>query len=304
MSRVWFSLALTLALTLTLSAQGAEPVKLWPGKAPGETKDIGPEKYLETKKGQLEVKRLTNVTEPTITIYAPPKDKANGTAVIVAPGGGYNILAIEHEGTDVCEWLNKLGVTAVLLKYRVPRRAMQMPENLAMIQDAQRAVSLVRGMQKELGIDPTRVGMLGFSAGGNLTAWACLTKKRMYDKIDKTDEVFSHEPNFGILVYPGGIIDKEGKLKPEFVVKQDSPPMFFAHSSDDGVSSENSVALYMALKKVKVPVEMHLYASGGHGYGMRKIPHPCASWPDRAGDWMKARGLLDKPKSPVGEDKK
>jgi acetyl esterase/lipase len=295
MLRVWF--VLSLSLTLALSAQAAEPttVKLWSGKAPGETKDIGPEKYIEAKKGQPEVKRLTNVTEPTITIYAPPKDKANGTAVIVAPGGGYNILAIEHEGTDVCEWLTKLGVTAVLLKYRVPRREMQSPDNLAMIQDAQRAVSLVRSMQKELSIDPARVGMLGFSAGGHLTACTCLMKKRMYEKIDKTDEVFSHEPNFGILVYPGGIIDKEGKLKPEFVVQKDSPPMFFAHSSDDNVSSENSVALYMALKKVNVPVEMHLYASGGHGYGMRKIPHPCASWPDRAADWMKARGLLEKP---------
>jgi acetyl esterase/lipase len=299
-------LSLTLTLALALSAEAAEPtvVKLWPDKAPGETKDIGPEKYQEPKKGQLDVKRLTNVSEPTIAIYSPPKDKNTGVAIVVAPGGGYNILAIEHEGTDVCEWLNKLGVTAVLLKYRVPRREMQMPDNLAMIQDAQRAISLVRSMQTELKIDPTRVGMLGFSAGGNLTAWTCLTKKRMYDKIDKTDEVFSHEPNFGILVYPGGLIDKGGALKPEFEVKIDSPPMFFAHSSDDGVSSENSVALYLALKKNKVPAELHLYASGGHGYGMRKIPHPCASWPDRAADWMKARGLFEQTKPDPNAPKK
>jgi acetyl esterase/lipase len=291
-------LALTLALTLALSAQGAEPqvVKLWPGKAPGETKDIGPEKYIEAKKGQLDVKRLTNVTEPTITIYSPPKDKANGTVVIVAPGGGYNILAIEHEGAQTCEWLQSLGVTAVLLKYRVPRRERQAPENLATLQDAQRAVSLVRGMQTELGIDPTRVGMLGFSAGGHLTACAALTKKRMYDKIDKVDEVFSHEPNFALLVYPAYLVDKGGTLKPEFEVKIDSPPMFFAHSSDDGVTSENSVALYLALQKNKVPAELHLYASGGHGYGMRKTDHPCSKWPDRAADWLRARGLLEKPK--------
>ena len=287
---------LALAFALALSARAAEPttVKLWPAKAPGETKDIGAEKYIEAKKGQTEVKRLANVSEPTITIYSPPADKNTGVAVIVAPGGGYSILAIEHEGTDTCEWLTKLGVTAVLLKYRVPKREMQMPDNLAMIQDAQRAVSLVRSMQTELKIDPTRVGMLGFSAGGNLTAWACLTKKRMYDKIDKVDEVFSHEPNFALLVYPGGLIDKGGALKPEFEVKKDSPPMFLAHSSDD--NSENSVAMYMALKKNNVPAELHLYASGGHGYGMRKIPHPCASWPDRAADWMKARGLFEKPK--------
>jgi acetyl esterase/lipase len=243
------------------------------------------------------------VSEPTITVYSPAKDKANGTAVVVAPGGGYSILAIEHEGTDVCEWLNKLGVTAVLLKYRVPKRDAQTPENLAMVQDAQRAITLVRSMQTELGIDPTRVGMLGFSAGGHLTVCTALTKKRLYEKVDKADEVFSHEPNFAILVYPAYLSDKEGKLKPEFEVKKDSPPMFFAHSTDDPVTSEGSVALYMALKKNNVPAELHLYATGGHGYGMKKVPHPCASWPDRASDWMRARGLLDKAKPPAGEKK-
>ncbi len=295
MTRVWFAIAIT--LTLALSAGAAEPkvIKLWPGKAPGETKEIGPERYLEAKKGQSEVRRLTDVSEPTIAIYAPPADKANGTAVIVAPGGGYSILADEHEGSDVCEFLNNLGVTGVLLKYRVPKRAMQMPENLAALQDAQRAVSLVRSMATELKIDPTRIGFLGFSAGGNLAAWTLLTKKQMYDKIDKTDEV-SHEPNFGVLVYPAYIVDKAGVLKPEFDVKKDSPPMFFAHSSDDGVTSEGSVALYMALKKNNVPAELHLYASGGHGYGMRKSAHPCSSWPDRASDWLKTRGLLEKAK--------
>jgi acetyl esterase/lipase len=301
MSRI--CLALPFAFALALSARGADPVKLWPGKAPGETKDIGAEKYLEAKTPN-DVKRLTNVSEPTVTIYSPPKDKANGTAVVVAPGGGYSILAIEHEGTEVCEWLNRLGVTAVLLKYRVPKRDAQSPENLAMVQDAQRAITLVRSMQTELGIDPTRVGMLGFSAGGHLTVCTALTKKRLYEKVDKADEVFSHEPNFAILVYPAYLTDKEGKLKPEFEVKQDSPPMFFAHSTDDPVTSEGSVALYLALKKNKVPAELHLYATGGHGYGMKKTPHPSASWPDRAADWMKARGLLDKAKTSTGGDKK
>jgi acetyl esterase/lipase len=293
MSRALIPLAVTLALALP--ARGAEPkvIKLWPGNAPGEKKNIGPEKYQE-QKGPNDVKRLANVSEPTISIYAPPKDKANKTVVIVAPGGGYSILAIEHEGTQTCEWLQSLGVTAVLLKYRVPKRDMQSPDNLAMIQDAQRAITLVRSIQTDLNIDPTRVGMLGFSAGGHLTACAALYKKRMYDRVDEADEVFSHEPNFGILVYPGGVVDKGGKLKPEFEVKIDSPPMFFAHSSDDPVSSENSVALYRALKKNNVPAELHLYASGGHGYGMRKTEHPSAKWPDRAGDWMKARGLLEK----------
>ncbi len=289
MFRVCSSLFLTLALALPLFS--AEPIKLWPGKAPGETKDIGPEKYLEAKKGQSEVKRLTDVSEPTITIFAPPKDKATGTAVIVAPGGGYNILAIEHEGTQTCEWLQSLGVTAVLLKYRVPKRPTQTPDNLAALQDAQRAVSLVRSKAKELGVDPNRVGMLGFSAGGNLTAATCLTESRMYEG-DRVGEP-SSVPNFALLIYPAYLTEKDGTLKPEYKVTKQSPPMFFAHSTDDPVTSEGSVALYLALTKNKVPAELHLYASGGHGYGMRKIPHPAASWPDRAADWLKARGLLE-----------
>lgn len=295
MIRLCLPFALTLALAL--SARGAEPAthKLWPGKAPGETKDIGDEKLIAPKNA-TDVKRVSHVSEPTITVYAPPKDKANGTAVLVAPGGGYNILAIEHEGTQVCEWLNTLGVTAVLLKYRVPKHEAQTPDNLAMVQDAQRAISLVRSMSKELGIDPTRVGMLGFSAGGHLTVCTALAKKRMYETADKGEEQFSYLPNFAVLVYPAYLTDKGGALKPEFEVKKDSPPMFFAHSSDDPVTSEGSVALYSALKKAGVPSELHLYATGGHGYGMKKVPHPCATWPDRAGDWLKARGLLEKAK--------
>ncbi|MBY0308653.1 MAG: alpha/beta hydrolase [Phycisphaerales bacterium] len=295
MPRLYVSFAV-LALALPVGAADPPVHKLWPGRAPGETKDFGPEALLEAKKGQLDVKRLGNVSEPTITVYAPPKEKANGTAVLVAPGGGYNILAIEHEGTDVCKWLNDLGVTAVLLKYRVPKRPGQTPDNLAMVQDAQRAIAMVRGMSKELNIDPKRVGMLGFSAGGHLTACTALTPKRLYDNVDAADREFGSVPDFCVLVYPAYLTDKGGTLKDEFRVSKASPPMFFAHSSDDPVTSEGSVALYLALTKAKVPAELHLYATGGHGYGMRKVPHPCATWPDRAGDWLKARGLLDKAK--------
>jgi acetyl esterase/lipase len=258
---------------------------------PDEPQKVGPERYLESKAGQPAIRRLTDVGTPTLTIYQPPADKRTATAILVAPGGGYNILAIEHEGTQVCEWLQSLGITAALLKYRVPRRAGQVPDNLAMIQDAQRAVSLLRSRAQELGVDPQRIGMIGFSAGGNLTAWACLAEKRYYSPQDEHDRI-SSRPDFALLIYPAWLVDKQGQLKPEFRPSKTSPPMFFVHSSDDPISSDSSVALYLALKQQGVSAELHLYASGGHGYGMRPVPHPCASWPQRAAEWLQDRGFL------------
>ena len=290
--RILFALSLACAVPLSLGAAEPTVVKLWPGKAPGEVKDIGPEKETPPKNAG-DVKRLTNVGGPTIAVYQPAKDKATGAAVIVAPGGGYSILAIEHEGTQTCEWLNTLGVTAILLKYRVPKREMQMPDNLAAIQDAQRALSLTRANSKEWGIDPNRIGMLGFSAGGNLTAWAALAEKRMYEPLDDADKL-SHKPNFAMLIYPAYLVDKDGALKPEYKVTKESPPMFFAHANDDGVTPLSSAMLYAALKKNGVPAELHIYASGGHGFGMKKSGNPISEWPDRCGDWLKNRGYLEK----------
>lgn len=292
MRRLLFAAAL--AALLPAAVPAADPsatIDLWPGKAPGETKDIGPEVYNPPKDKQIDVKRLSNVSKPQLLVYPAPADKHTGTAVIVAPGGGYNILAIEHEGTQVCEWLNSLGVTAFLLKYRVPKRAMQLPDNLAAIQDAQRAVSLVRSKAADWKLAPDRIGMLGFSAGGNLTAWACLADKRHYDSIDDADKA-SSRPSFAALIYPAYLVDKGGALKAEYPVTKDSPPMFFAHASDDPVTPVSSVALYSALKKAGVPAELHVYATGGHGFGMRKSEHPVSSWPARCGDWMRGRGYL------------
>ncbi|MCS7272160.1 MAG: alpha/beta hydrolase, partial [Gemmataceae bacterium] len=271
---------------------GERPVwPLWPGNPPDEPSKVGPERYVTGKGAEADIKRLTDVGVPTLTLYPPPEGKRTGTAVIVAPGGGYNILAIEHEGTQVCEWLNTLGITAALLKYRVPRRPGQTPDNRAMIQDAQRAVSLLRSRAAEWAIDPQRIGMIGFSAGGHLTAWVCLTNQRYYQPGDEHDRA-SPRPDFALLIYPAWLVDKEGRLKPEFTPDKTSPPMFFVHSSDDPISSESSVALYLALKKHGVTAELHVYAHGGHGYGMRKVPYPCASWPQRAADWLQAQGYL------------
>lgn len=265
---------------------------LWDGTPPGEKEPSVKEKYLENIGPQMRFKRLSNVSVPTLTVYHPLADKHVGTAIIVAPGGGYSILAIEHEGTQVCEWLRSLGITAVLLKYRVPKRPGQNPDNLAMVQDAQRAVSVLRSRSAELGIDPQRIGMIGFSAGGHLTACTCLADQRYYDPRDRHDGVRG-TPDFALLIYPAWLVDKDGRLSPQFVPKKSCPPMFFVHTWDDPFTCESSVALFLALKKQGVSAELHVYARGGHGYGMLKVPYPCATWPDRAAEWMKSQGYLD-----------
>jgi acetyl esterase/lipase len=152
-------------------------------------------------------------------------------------------------------------------------------------------MSLVRANAAEWGIDPKRIGMLGFSAGGHLTACVSLFADRSYDTVDAADKE-SSIPNFGVLIYPGGVVDKDNKLKPEFKITPQSPPMCFVHATDDRVAVENSIELYRGLKLAKVPAELHLYASGGHGFGINSVPHPCASWPDRVADWLKVRGSL------------
>jgi acetyl esterase/lipase len=267
-------------------------IDVWPGRAPGETKDIGPEEFRAPRGTEKpDVRRLSNVSKPTLTVYQPPEGSRNGTAVIVCPGGGYNILAWDLEGTEVAEWLNSIGITAFILKYRVPRRE-NFPNHEAPLMDGQRSISLVRSKASEFGLDPRRIGMLGFSAGGHLTAATCLRHQaRQYDKLDAVDEV-SCRPDFGVLIYPGLVIDNTGKLRPELQPSDTTPPMFLAQAIDDRVKAENSIVLAMALKAVGVPAELHIYDAGGHGFGLRKSEFPCHTWPARCAEWMEHRGLL------------
>ncbi|QEL20057.1 alpha/beta hydrolase [Limnoglobus roseus] len=288
------SLVLLLLFASASLADDPKPtvtLDLWPGKAPGETKDLPPEALNVPKAGQIEVKRLGNVSKPQISVYQP--ENPNGACVVIAPGGGYSILAIEHEGTDVAKWLNSLKVTAVVLKYRVPKREKQSPDNLAMQQDAQRAVGLVRSKAKEWKLDPAKIGMLGFSAGGHLTACLCTNnEKRLYDKVDDADAV-SCRPDFAVLVYPAYLVKKDTTdVTDQLPVTKQTPPTFFAHASDDPVSCENSIGFYRALKKNGVPAEMHLFAKGGHGFGMQPNRGPASDWPKLCGDWMKATGIV------------
>jgi acetyl esterase/lipase len=268
-------------------------LSVWPGMAPGEKGDIGDEKLMPPQAEKKPIQRLANVSKPTITVYSPDKEKNTGAAVLICPGGGYSILAMDLEGEEVAQWLNSIGATGIVLKYRVPARK-DRPRHEPPLQDAQRAMSLVREHAKTWGIDPARIGILGFSAGGHLSAVASTNyAQRKYAPIDDVDKV-SCRPDFTVLVYPAYLTTKEGSLSPDLPVDARTPPMFFVHASDDGISSENSLALYSALKKAKVPAEMHVYASGGHGFGLRPSDRPCSAWPQRCAEWMKSSGLLER----------
>lgn len=294
-----------LLLTLTCSfqifgADAPEVIQLWPKGAPGEKKgNIGEEKDMsKPNEGLVAGKpliRLGNVSNPTLTIYRPATPKDGGAAVIVCPGGGYGILALDLEGTEVCDWLNSIGVTAALLKYRVPVRAGQ-ERYAAPLQDAQRALGLVRSRAKEWRLDPKHIGILGFSAGGHLSAAASNNcQKRTYDPIDAADET-SCRPDFTLLIYPAYLTTKEDPyaLAPEISVTTNTPPAFILQTEDDAVKMECSLAYAMALKKSKVPLELHVYPTGGHGYGMRPTEKPVTHWPALAEQWLRSSGFVSK----------
>lgn len=272
-----------------------EPIKLWSGEAPGEKGPIGVEKD-KSKPGEGLVAgkpliRLGDVSEPMLQVFRAPQDKATGAAVVVCPGGGYNILAYDLEGSEVCEWLNSIGVTGVLVKYRVPARK-DRPKHEPPLQDAQRAISLVRQHASNWGIDPQRVGVLGFSAGGHLAA-VTSNADRAYPAADAADQ-FSPKPNFSILVYPAYLVQKDNltALSPEVAVSKSTPPTFMVITQDDPVKVEGAMQYGLALKNAGVPWELHVYPQGGHGYGLRRTDKVVTTWPDRVADWMKAGGWL------------
>ena len=287
-----------LSMGLVTSAQtpgwapepGHTTLKLWPAGAPGEAAAKGPEVDTTTAKDNLiagqRVARLGNVSEPTLTVYEP-KGKKTGAAVVVFPGGGYQILAIDLEGTEVCEWLNSAGVTCVLVKYRVPNSG-PYPKSAAALQDAQRAMGLVREHAAEWKIDPNRVGVLGFSAGGHLSA-AISTHydKRLYEPVDAADKL-SCRPDFAVIVYPGylALADKDMVTNPEIRPTTDTPPTFIVQAEDDPVHVENATNYFLQLKQAGVKAELHVYAEGGHGYGLRRTNLPVTGWPKLVETWL------------------
>jgi acetyl esterase/lipase len=281
-------------------------LSLWPAKVPGDAGISGEEKFIELMSNgkPLQVagkptKWLTNVSRPTITVYAAPKEKATGVAMLICPGGGYHNLGWDVEGEEVADWLNSVGITGVLLKYRCPRRAGDVKGEppLGPLLDAQRAVSLVRSKAADWAIDPGKIGMIGFSAGGHLVGAAATNfDRRAYEPIDEIDRV-SCRPDFGILLYSGyfKVKDPDGHdaLSPTIHTPAGIPPLFFVHNTDDTISDvENTVAMYVAMKRAGVPVEMHLYAAGGHGFAVRKLGLPCDTWTGLCLEWLHAQGFL------------
>jgi acetyl esterase/lipase len=304
--RLIWAIAVVASLGVAGPVTGADKplvVNLWPGKAPDETGTIGAEKVVMSPKltrKEVEVtestRMVTNVTRPTLTIYRPAKDRDTGTAMVICPGGGYWNLYWQLEGEEVAAWLQRLGVTGIILKYRVPRRPGEAKGEPARrpLQDAQRAISLVRSRAKEWGINPKRIGMVGFSAGGHLAiATATSFEKRSYKAIDAIDKI-SCRPDFAVLVYPGYLkaMDKD-ELAAGLRIPARTPPIFLAHGGMDIISSpEHSVVMYLALRRARVPAELHIYATAAHDFGVRPSDRPCSTWTKSCADWLRHQGFL------------
>jgi acetyl esterase/lipase len=275
---------------------GHDQILIWPGAAPDSQPLKGPE-YTSTSKGPNGAPwtAVNRVSQPTMTVYSPA-GKNTGLAMVVFPGGGYNELAIDLEGTEICDWLNSIGITAVLLKYRVPSRETgPYGESRRALEDAQRTLSLVRYHADQWRIDPHKIGVIGFSAGGGMVSMTSTHfDKRCYAPIDDADKV-SCRPDFAIACYPGHCwSDDEGfKLNPNVTVTTNTPPTFIVQAEDDHVDGvEQSLVYYIGLKKAGVPVEMHLYAQGGHGFGLRPSKYPVATeWPRLAEKWLNTIGM-------------
>jgi acetyl esterase/lipase len=285
-------------------APGHTQMLLWPGTPPDAKAVKGPEFVGDTgaKKELVAGKPWTyvgDVTVPTLTVYAP-QGKNTGAAVLVLPGGGFEVLAMDLEGTEVCDWLTSKGITCVLLKYRVPSLPYDWKcdcrtDNLVMptqgLEDVQRAMGLVRLHAREWNIDLHRVGVIGFSAGGYLVAEISTHyAQRLYKPVDGADYE-SCRPDFAIGIYPGHLATDAGTLNPNVPVTKDTPPTFLLQAEDDHVDGWQSPVYYAALRDAGVPVEMHLYAHGGHAFGLRRTKEPITAWPQLVGTWLDTIGI-------------
>jgi acetyl esterase/lipase len=269
---------------------------LWPHGAPGAQPNPAAEIDTTTAKDRLvadkPVIRIGNVSVPTLTLYTPTAENT-GAAVVVFPGGAYRILAIDLEGTEVCDWLTSAGIACILVKYRVPDSG-PYPKSAAALEDAQRALGIVRSHAAEWHIDTHRIGVLGFSAGAHLAA-ALSTHfdQRVYDSVDAADQL-TCRPDFAVIVYPGylALTEQNFAPNPDIRASEQTPPSFIVQAEDDPVHVENATVYFQALKNAKVPAELHVYAQGGHGYGLRRTPLPITVWPQLVETWLHTIQIL------------
>jgi acetyl esterase/lipase len=276
-------------------------MNLWPGAPPGAPVNLPSESSTTTGHGSIAGRPtlwVSNVTTPTITLYkAKNAGNAPGPAIVVFPGGAYRILAIDLEGTEVCDWLTSAGVNCVLLKYRVPDSgpySSANPRSSAALQDVQRAMGLVRQHAAEWGIDPNRVGVLGFSAGGHLSsAISNIYEHRLYAPVDDADKL-SCRPDFSVVVYPGylALAEQNYAPNPEIHPTANTPPTFIVQAEDDSAHVENALLYFQELKNAKAPAELHLYTQGGHGYGLRRTALPVTAWPALVETWLHTIDVL------------
>jgi acetyl esterase/lipase len=308
MTRNKFISTLGILITFSIMAFSQQSViPVWTGKIPGSIADPAYKTETVFVSGSP---RVSKVTDPTLDFYPAPKVTANGTAVIICPGGGYGRLAVDHEGSQVAELFNKLGVSAFVLKYRLPSDVIMKDKSIGPLQDAQQAIRLVRSRSREFNIDPDKIGIMGFSAGGHLASTASTHfTERVYESKDTT----SARPDFSLLIYPvismdttithrgsrntllglKPAIELERRFSNELMVTANTPPAFLVHATDDGtVPVENSIRYLLALRAHHIPAELHIYEKGGHGFGLGKSSGTESSWPEACKKWLEARGFI------------
>lgn len=296
----------SLAIAGNLFSQ-SKVITLWNGKVPGAIPNADLKHTVDSADNWT---KMRFVTDPTLDMYPAPADKATGTAVIICPGGAYWGLAIDHEGAKVAEWLNSMGITAFVLKYRLPNDAIMENKSIAPMQDGQQAIRIIRRNAKEWGINPNKIGIMGFSAGGHLAA---TLSTRFNEKVYEPEDMTSARPDFSLLIYPvismdstfshmGSRVNLLGstpspetvtRFSNELQVSSETPPAFMVHSlDDDAVPVQNSISYAFAMQKFKLPCELHIYQTGGHGYGLGRSANTESSWPMACGKWLEASGFL------------
>lgn len=280
-------------LFCTIAMAQETPILLFPNGAPGETQKLKQVDDLSGNKvAGCPVLRISNVSEPTLTFFPAPADNNTGVTIIVNLGGGYNILAYNLEGTEICKRFNSFGVNCVLVKYRVPRRE-GLEKHTAPLQDLQRAIAYTRSHAAEWNLNPNKIGVMGFSASAHLSAMASTAyNERTYPKVDDFDDV-NLRPDFCILIYPAYLDGENFAIAPELKVPDKTPPTFLVQTQDDSRLLNSSIFYYYALKEAKAPIAMHLYPTGGHGYGLRNTGDLVNEWPYRVMSWLHDRKIVE-----------